>query len=120
MAEDYNKLLKEMLDLAEVPLTEQDEEAKAEETPAEEEPAEGDEGKAADEGELSDEWEIKIANFTLKMKWLNNYRRLGIKFRGPTKYMNVPKKLVVQEGYREPFLRFLRQVLDFMSTGNTN
>ena len=120
--EKFDELFEEMLNLAQVPLKEQDEEEKPGDDaviPGDEEPAGDDKESEEEEGELSDEWKIKIANFVLSMKWLNNYRRVGIKFRGPTKYMDVPKKLVVQEAYREPFMRFLRKVLDFMSTGNT-
>lgn len=130
MAEEkFGELIEEMLDLAQVPpLKEQEDEEEKKEKPAEEPGAEAEPEKAEEEpaeeepeeeeGELSDEWNIKIANFQLKMKWLNNFRRLGIKFRGPTKYIDVPKKLVVQEAYREPFLKFMREILDFMSTGN--
>jgi hypothetical protein len=53
------------------------------------------------------------------MKWLNNYRRVGVKFRGPRKYMDVPKRLISQADIREPFMKFMRSVFDFMSTGDS-
>lgn len=120
--EQFDELFEEMLDLAQVPLEEQEEEekkpAEEPEAPEPEKPeAPEEEEEPEEEGELSDEWKIKIGNFGLTMRWINQDRRLGIKYRGPTKYMDVPKKLVAQESYRKPFKQFLRKVLDFMSTG---
>lgn len=123
--EKFEELFEEMLGLAQVPLEEQeDEEEKpaeepeaADKEPAEEKPEEEPEDEEGEEGELADEWKMKIGNYTLEIKWIASYKRMSIRFRGPKKYMEVPRKLIMQESYRKPFLSFLRKILNFMSTG---
>jgi hypothetical protein len=113
--QDFQEFLEEMLDLAQVPLTEQDEEGvedvedKGDEEAAEESP---DEKKdETPEEELSDTWEITVGTpGTVKVEWHETYLWVWYRKRKSEK-MQIPNKL---RPYRKQLAEFMHKILSYV------
>lgn len=112
--QEFQQFLEEMLDLAKVPLTEQDEEEPKDEEEAEEPKAEENPDEKKDEKpeeELADTWEITIGTTgTIKIEWHETYLWVWYRKRKSGK-MSIPDRL---RPYRKQLSEFIHEILSYV------
>lgn len=105
--EKFNQILEEMLDLAGVPLSEQEDDEEENKTDVEVEPEDQEDQEDQEDEELQDKWEVNISSRgTFKIEWTDSYVWVWYKNKRSDK-IAIPAKL---RPYRSVLSSFLNKL----------